>query len=229
MAFRAGDSFTLYGDGTIVFQQLSDEMPQPLANGATPGVPLRIARLDEAQIQELLQFALGEGGLAGARETYENNMVADAGTAVFTLDGGGLKKTVSVYALGIDLPEGQGADAPARAAFQRLADRLRDFDHGGTVPTDVYVPQKYRGLLFEAGGVQGVPSIAWPWQDLKLTDFATDPNGGFPSRALTPEQVRALGIPDEVAPGGVRDIYVSGPDQKLYSFAVRPLLPGEDK
>ena len=222
-------TFTLYGDGTVVFQQLTDEFPQPLANGATPGVPLRIARLNEAQIQELLLFALQEAGLAGAREQYPNDMVADAGTTVFTLDAGGLKKTVSIYALDMDVAPAQGADAPARAGFKRLVDRLRDFDHGGTVQTDVYVPAAYRGLLFEAGGVQGVAPMAWPWGDLKVTDFVSDPNGGFPSAALTPAQVKAIGVPDDLAPGGVRDLYVSGPDGKLYAFAIRPLLPGEDK
>lgn len=220
--------FTLYGDGTIVFQPLSEELPAPLANGATPGVPLRIAKLDDAQMQELLLFALQDGGLAGARATYNNDMVADAGTAVFDLAAGGLTKKVSVYALGTDLPDGQAADAPARAAFMRLAERLRDFDRGGSVPTDVYAPSAYRGILFEAGGVPGVAPIAWPWDDLKLTDFVAPPAGGFPSHALSPAQVKAVGVPDELAPGGIRDLYVSAADGKLYSFAVRPLLPDED-
>jgi hypothetical protein len=220
--------FTLYGDGTVVFQQYSEEFPQPLANGATPGLPLRTAKLDESQIQELLQFALRDGGLAAARESYENQMVADAGTAVFTLDAAGLKKTVSVYALGLDLQDPNAPDALPRAAFMKLAERLRDFDRGGSIPTDVFVPAAYRGLLFEAGGVQGVAPVAWPWSDLKVTDFVTDPNGGFPQAKLSPAQVKAVGVPDELAPGGIRDLYVSGPDGKLYSFAIRPLLPGED-
>jgi hypothetical protein len=220
-------TFTLYGDGTVVFQQLTDEFPQPLANGATPGIPLRTAKLDESQVQELLQFALREGGLAGARESYENNMVADAGTTVFTLDAAGLKKTVSVYALGMDLPDANAADTLARTAFQKLVARLSDFDRGGSIPTDVYQPTSYRGLLFEAGGVQGVAPLAWPWSDLKIADFVTDPNGGFPQSKLSPAQVKAVGVPDDLAPGGIRDLYLSGPDGKLYAFAIRPLLPGE--
>ena len=65
-------------------------------------------------------------------------MVADAADRVFTVDAGGIKKTVSVYALGMDV-DGV-ADAPARAAFQRLAERLGDFDDGGDVTTEVYQP-----------------------------------------------------------------------------------------
>ena len=35
---------------------------------------------------------------------YDNPMVADAGTAIFTIRAGGLDKTVNVYALGLDDP-----------------------------------------------------------------------------------------------------------------------------
>ena len=79
-------------------------------------------------------------------------MIADASTAVFTIDAGGIKKIVSVYALGLEM-EGV-ADGPARAAFKKLADRLSDFDQGGTIPTDVYEPAAYRGVLFERPGIE---------------------------------------------------------------------------
>ena len=96
-----------------------------------PGLPFRTAKLNEEQIQELLAFALGDGGLGVARASYENMMISDASTAVFTVDAGGIKKAVSVYALGLEV-EGM-PDAPARAAFKNLADRLADFDNGGAI------------------------------------------------------------------------------------------------
>ena len=100
--------------------------------------PLRTAKLSEDQIQDVLEFALGHGGLGVARANYENTMVADAGTTTFTVDAGGVEKTVSVYALGIDV---QGVpDALGAGRFKRLAEQLADFDNGGAITTDVYAP-----------------------------------------------------------------------------------------
>ena len=123
--------------------QPATETPQPIGSVFRQN-PLRTAKLSEDQIQEVLAYALGDGGLGTARANYEN-IVSDASTAVFTVDAGGLKKAVSVYALGMDGPRRAGP--AARAAFQRLADRLGDFDKGGTIATDVYQPKGYRGIL----------------------------------------------------------------------------------
>ena len=165
--------FTLYGDGTIVFRNPLAEPPPPVGSVFRQN-PFRTAKLSEDQIQDVLAFALGDGGLGTARANYENNMVADASTAIFTIDAGGLKKAVSVYALGMEV-EGV-PDLLARAAFQRLADRLSDFDKGGTIATDVYAPTGYRGILED--GQAAPDQKAWPWADLKPTDFAfpADPN-----------------------------------------------------
>jgi hypothetical protein len=218
--------FTLYGDGTIVFQRYTEEAPPTLANGAMGSFPLRIAKLSEEQMQEVLTFALTDGGLGIARQKYDNQMVADAGTAFFTIDAGGLDKTVEVYALGMDVDPNQ-PDALARIAFAKLADRLRDFDQKGTIPTDVYVPTSFRGTLIEGG--MGGAAVAWPWKDVKVTDFVAPPvdQGGFPKHTLTPDQITALGIKAEDAAGGLQGINIQGTDGKLYSLAIRPLLPDE--
>ena len=113
--------FTLYGDGTIIFRNPMAETP-PAVGSVMPQNPFRTAKLSEEQIQEVLKFALGDGGLGVARANYENMMIADAGTAIFTVDAGGIKKAVSVYALGLEM-EGM-PDALARAAFKNLAERL---------------------------------------------------------------------------------------------------------
>ena len=217
--------FTLYGDGTVIFRNPALQLP-PAEGSVSPANPMRTAKLTEDQIQELLVYALGEGGLAVARASYENMMVADAGTAVFTVHAGGVDKTVSVYALGMDTQG--GADAPARAAFQKLAAKLADFDQGGTFPTAIYQPAAYRAVLFEAPGVQAPDIRAWPWPDLKVTDFTpdADPNGlQFPHRTLEPDEVAKLGVKD--VQGGFQGMVLTGSDGKLYTLSLRPLLPGD--
>jgi hypothetical protein len=217
--------FTLYGDGTIIFRNPELEQPQPVGD-VFPMNPFRTARLSEDQIQDLLAYALGEGGLGVARPEYGNDLVADASTAVFTVDAGGVKKTVSVYALGFD--DAGVPDAPARAAFGRLKDRLTNIDKGGTFATDEYIPERYRGILLE--GQPGVPgAIPWPWPDIAPADFTAnaDPNAfQLPARVLTVDEVEALGI--EPFTGGLQGVTLLGPDDgKAYSFSLRPLLPDE--
>lgn len=218
--------FTLYGDGTVIFRNPMLEGP-PLEGSIFKSNPMRIAKLDEAQMQELLLYALSEGGLAGARPQYTNDMVADASTAMFTIDAGGVQKTVSVYALGLDVPG--GADAPARAAFLKLAERLTDIDQGGSIPTEVYEPESYRVVLIESQGIEAPDIRAWPWPDLSVDDFApdADPNGvQFPHRTMTAAEVAELGV--DGFEGGFNGMVVRSPEGKTYTVAVRPLLPDEE-
>jgi hypothetical protein len=217
--------FTLYGDGTVIFRNPMAEAP-PAEGSVLKMNPLRTAKLSEAQIQELLLLALSEGGLAVARPNYTNDMVADASTAIFTIEAGGIKKTVSVYALGLEM-EGV-ADGPARAAFKKLADRLSDFDQGGTIATDVYAPEAYRGVLFEALGIEAPDIRAWPWPDIEPGDFTPDPDPNanqFPHRRMTIEEVDLLGIADYQ--GGFQNLVLKSSDGKTWTFSLRPLLPGE--
>ncbi len=217
--------FTLYGDGTVIFRNPMAEAP-PAEGSVFKMNPLRTARLSEAQIQELLLLALGEGGLAVARPNYTNDMIADASTAIFTIEAGGIKKTVSIYALGLEM-EGV-ADGPARAAFKKLADRLTDFDQGGTIATDVYEPEAYRGVLFEAPGIEAADVRDWPWPDIKPSDFTPDPDPNanqFPHRQMTIEEVDVLGVKDYQ--GGFHNLVLKSSDGKTWMFSLRPLLPGE--
>jgi hypothetical protein len=218
-------AFTLYGDGTIVFRNPAVDPLEPIGS-VYPMPPFRTARLTEDQVQDLLTFALGESGLGIARPDYPNDQIADASTAVFTIDAGGLKKTVSIYALGLEM-EGM-ADGPARAAFAKLAERLQNIDAGGAFATEEYVPVQYRGILLE--GQPGVPDARpWPWTEIAPADFVSnaDPNAfQLSARVMSPDEVEALGI----APfrGGFQGLTLIGPDDgKVYSFSLRPLLPEE--
>ena len=220
-------SFTLYGDGTIIFRDVTKDPVEPIGS-VMPFQPLRTAKMNEEQMQTLLDFALNEGGLGGARAEYTDMMVSDASTAVFTVNAGGLAKTVSVYALGFEAPE--VPDLQIRKVLATLRDRLLDIDQGGTVKTDVYAPDRYRAILLEGG--PGAPDQqAWPWPEVKTAEFVSngDPNAmPMPARVMTAAQIESLGIkPFE---GGFVGLPLAGPgDGKFYTLSVRPLLPDDTK
>lgn len=216
--------YTLYGDGTVIFRNPNAEAKQAVGS-VFPQNPFRITKLSEDQIQDTLKYALGEGGLGIARAKYEDMMISDASTAVFTVNAGGLQKTVSVYALGMDNPG--SPDGPALKAMARLGERLADFDQGGTIKTDVYQPERYRGILMD--GQAAPDQIEWPWTDIKESDFAfpADPNAfQLAERVMTPDEVAALGLKD--VEGGFQGLPIQSPDKsKVYTLSLRPLLPDE--
>ncbi len=219
--------FTLFGDGRVVFQPTVTTFPEPGPDGITRGIPWRTAQLDAGQVEELLTFALGQGGLGTARDNYGHDGIADASSSNFTINASGLKKLVSVYALGLEDPN--TPDLVARRAFQALSTRLTDFDKGGTIATDVYLADKYRAVLIEREGGPAAKPMAWPWPTLKVSDFKADVNaaGGaqLPHRTMTAVEVGDLKLGD--IPGGVQGVTVVGPDRKMYALVVRPLLPSE--
>ncbi len=217
--------FTLYGDGSILFRNPDDQGPAD-EHFFLRYNPLKAAKLSEEQIQEVLDFAINQGGLGVARNQYDNPLMADVGTATFTIRAGGTEKVVNV----VGLTEGgaEGPDAIARRAFLTLAQRLRNFDDNGAYPTVAYDPPAYRAVLQEVTGVVA-QTHPWPWPALTIADFPTpgDPNAGlvFPQRVLTPAEVEAIGLGD--LRGGAQGIYLAGPDGKQYSLSLRPLLPGD--
>lgn len=225
-AFLASQApiFTLYGDGTVIFRNPAAEPPPPVGD-VFRFAPFRTARLTEDQIQATLLRAINEGGLGIARPEYTNQQVADASTATFTLNAGGLHKTVDVYALGLEV-DGM-PDLLPRKAFSALAASLADFDQGGTIETQLYSPPAYRGILLD--GNPGDPAaVDWPWPDVAPSDFvsAGDPDAfPLPMRVMSVEEVQALGIDD--FQGGWQGMSLNGPDGKAYTFALRPLLPDD--
>ena len=223
--------FTLYGDGTVIFRNPQADPLAPVGD-VFPFHPFRIVKIGEEQIQVLLASALGEAGLGVALPDYRNDHIADAATTVFTLAAGGIKKTVSIYAL--EMTDPGMADLVPRLAFAKFAARLMDFDNGGVLATQEYTPERYRGVLLEgqpgASGASGSPGTRpWPWADIKPTDFVSngDPNAfHLPAHVLTAAQVQALGIlPYQ---GGLLGLTLMDPKSgKSYSLSLRPLLPGE--
>ena len=221
-------TFTLFGDGTVVFASASD-LPAPgrgrrdgqcAASGPRSSPRTRSRRCSSTRSPR--------AGSPTARAEYQNPLVADASTAVFEINADGIEKTVSVVALGMEDME-PNADTAIKQAMNELATRLRDFDAGGSLASVAYEPPAYRGTLTPVEGLEGVTFTDWPWTDLAPSDFAPPedpmalPQG---TRVITPEQAAALGIEgfEGGIPGG---IYFRDDAGKTYSFALRPLLPGE--
>ena len=220
--------FTLYGDGTAVFKPLmpieGDAFNQPLP-------PLLTVKLTEDQVQALLEYALSDGHLAVAEESYTDAMVADAGSTTFWIDAGGYDKTVNVYAL-IE-STASGPETEDRNAMSKLEDRLNNFatEAVGDNPTP-YDPSEYRVTLFDQNGSQpNVEPIAWPWNDVTPADFVKSDEGAWPQLVMTRDQIGKL---TTVPNGGESGVWVLPPagsgaatDGVPVELVVRPLLPDE--
>jgi hypothetical protein len=182
-----------------------------------------IARLGEDEVQSLLLFALGEGGLELARERYKlGNDTDDPGFSVFTIRAGSLDKRVEVI----------GSVSP----FESLADHLRSFGGGGVPSTRVWVPDRYWGLLIEVSsvielGILPDPGeadvVPWPWPGIAPEDFF-EPVSPDPAarRVMSKDEAAVLGLSDDG--GVVEHIYFLGPDgDTIYSFSLWPMLPDD--
>jgi hypothetical protein len=220
-------TFTLYGDGTVVFRNATTDAPPDARDDVFRSIPFRAARLSEEQVQGLLDRAINRGGLGIAKPRYDPGTVADAPTATFTLNAGSIKKVVSVVALGIETPP--SIDSQTLAALSGLGTLLRDFDPNGTSGAGPYRPEAYRVQLWDAGGPVANAPRPWPWPGLAPSDFkapADQPGGALLRRVMSPDEVSALGLSG--LEGGAQGLALKGPDGKTYSVAIRPLLPDEN-
>jgi hypothetical protein len=213
--------FTLYGDGTVIYRPAG--LPGVGETQVLP--PLRKAHMTEAQVGQLVSYAL-RAGIEDAREDYQNHLVADAPTTKFDIDAGGTTKSVSIYALGLDDPERPNPDKAVLTGLAELAELLRNFENsverGDATAEGEYEPPAYRAVIIE--GEAFGEQIDWPWPDLEPADFKPEGDMGFLSANLTPEQAKAV-VGDPA--GGVLGVGTTGPDGKHYTVVVRPLLPDE--
>lgn len=213
--------FTLYGDGTVIFQQVDTRLA-PF--GTLAYLPWLRGHLDEEGIQALLRYALSTGRLANAKANYDNPMVADAGTTIFNLNAAGEEKVVTVYAL-FEINDPNVPDQADRNGFSQLAAILNNFQsQDGLGEVVAYEPEFYKVILIEAFGEPVGEPLAWPWDDLTVADFpGGDEPGGL--AILDAEHVAKL---LEVPNGGHPGVWVEDPDGNLVQFGVRPLLPDEN-
>jgi len=210
--------FTLYGDGTVIFKPIDNRQ-----NFNAAYLPWQVAHLDEVGIQALLDYALTTGRLANAKESYDNPMVADAGSTIFTLNAGGQEKVVNVYAL-FEMPD-PGPDAADRTGFNQLRTALVNFQNqSGIGEITTYEPEFYKVILMQGFGEPVGEVLDWPWDDLTPADFpAGDEPGGI--AILDAEHTSKL---LETPNGGHTGVWVSDPDGNIVQMGIRPLLPDEN-
>jgi hypothetical protein len=210
--FRPGPEFSLYGDGTVIIRNELDQ-PFSVEGPIIRARPFKIAHLDEDQVQSLLRFAIGEGGLEDACERYDPQGDADI-YSIFTIRAGGLDRRIEVA--------GPSPLGP-------LEDHLRTFDADGTVSTGVWVPDRYWGNLIELVDLPGTDAVPWPWPDIDPKDFVVPPEYAFVTeghRVMSTDEAAVLGLSDNG--GVVQRIYLVGPDDTtIYVFSMWPILPDE--
>jgi hypothetical protein len=220
--------FSLYGDGTVIFRALPPDVPPGGEGGVIKENPYLTTKLTPDQVDQLLTFALREGGLGLAtKEQYTNDMVADASTSVFTIHADGIDRQVSVYALGFEPPDPSMPDGEERQAFGRLSERLRAFEQSAPAGSQPYEPTRYRGILLDATGQAVDDPLPWPWPNVDVSEFQTPPGdqGFFPVRTMSAEEIAATGVTD--GQGGFQTLFLETPDGDIVGFAARPLLPDE--
>jgi hypothetical protein len=212
-------TFTLYEDGTAIFRPASD------APYDTPPALVQ-ARLSDAQVDALLTYALGPGGLAAAAEKYDQMFVSDAPTTVFTVDVPELTKTVSVYALGFDLPPGD-PNADILGQLESLAQLLGDFGKqvqaGNVESAALYEPLSYLATFTpDYGGSTATPA-PWPFPDVPVPQVPADGSSN-PTVVLSADQVAQV---TTVPSGGVGDLYYEDASGQRFFVTIRPMLPDE--
>jgi alpha-tubulin suppressor-like RCC1 family protein len=219
--FQPGPEFTLYGDGTVIFRD-DPANPPPAEDTIVRAAPFMIAELDDDRVQSLLRLALGEGGLADACEVYPTQDIDGFGGPVFTIHAGGLDKRVEV--------NGPSPLGP-------LTEQLSGLASEAGVSTQIWVPDRYWGNLFDAASAieigllpdpREAGSAPWPWPGISPDDFSGLEDGGWGSgrRVMSPAEAAVLGLSDNG--GVVGRTYLIGPDgTTVYSFSLWPMLPDE--
>ena len=204
-------TFTLYGNDVAIYQPAVS----PDAAFTDPWPAYLCAQLTPEQVDELLSFALDDGGLADARDEYLNPNIVDVPTTTFTIDAAGVDKVVAVHALGFDMAPQEDFDA--RVGFKALADLLTSFEAVGAVPYEVpayaalLTPRRRR--VRDRGG-----RLALARAHARVVRGDENARMG----TLTPEQVAAV---TTVPNGGQVLIAITGPDGEPLSLSVRPFLP----
>ena len=228
--FRQIPEFTLTGDGRVFSLGAQIEIYPP------PAMPPVLVRTVTAEaVAEIIKEAKA-AGLDGPDKEYRYDLVADAGTTVFSfIDDDGATHTISAYALGMeaqggDPPPGQTADE--RAARAKLADlqkKLSDLSSWlpkGSVGEDKPAePTKIRvfagAYATNAEEPQQTPK-AWPLST-PLGTFGAPADDTYRCGVVEGADLDRL-LP-ELKASTTRTPWTSA--GKQYELILRPLLPDE--
>lgn len=208
---------SVYADGRVI-----TEGPVALIYPG-PALPnLRVAEIDDAEVQDLVDRALA----AGVAETSDLGMppIADAPSTRFTLVTSEGTREREVYAL-FETPEGSGLAPEQEEARGRLSDLQSSLmDAGGADPTS-YAPEAVAAVVTpwidpEDGLLQ--PELPWPGPALP-----GEPTGGPPDvTCVTAKGAEAQSLLAAAGAGNAATPWLSG-DGARWSVTFRPLLPDE--
>lgn len=227
--------FSMYPDGRVI---MTGPMTEIYPQAALPN--LRVMRLTAKGIDRVLAEARAAGLFDGS-ESYSLDNIADAQSAVFSLNADGVSTTVSAYALGMDEPAfGDPSEAEARAKLSMLLDFLVF-----GLSTELAVDEIASGdepLVSEAVRIFARPidPKSPPWQDVVPAPTAIE----WP---LTTSLVESGEVVQGPYGEGTRCVALSGKDAvtvlralagasqitpwssegMLFQLWVRPLLPDE--
>jgi hypothetical protein len=230
--FRELPSFALYGDGRLITPGPQIEIyPGP----ALPN--LQVTRITEDGVQAILEAAKA-AGLLGPDRRYDFPTIADAPTTTFTVNAGGGRHVISVYALAEAQqgPPQQGmsqGDLEARqalAAFQgKLGDLGSFLPEGSMNEEGAYAFDELR--IFVMGesaspepGLEQKP-VDWPLAQ-PLASFGQPVTNGPEARcgSVTGDDLSTLRPLVEKA----NELTPWRSDGSTFALVFRPLLPDEN-
>lgn len=232
--------FVLTGDGRVIVQGAQTlEFPGP----ALP--PLIERQLNEAGVQTILEALQDTNLFAGELELRGmQGMVADASDTVFTLNAGGTETTVTVYALGMLMPDMEPppgmdeAEVEAYRVLSTLHDRLMTLDDW--LPSDAwasgqwqpYQPAAYRLYVRDVTDQpmeEDLPGqvLDWPTDDDPAAFGAELPDFGDGTRCGVVEGDAAAAW-HAVLTEANQNTQWAGDGDRRFAIQPRPVLPHED-
>lgn len=229
-ALKQFPEFSLMGDGRVFTLGAQIEIYPPPAM-----LPVLMRTVTAQGIAKIVEEAKA-AGLDGPDKEYRYDLVADAGTTVFTyVDDDGKTHTISAYALGFEAdgasdPPGQTAqEKEARAKLAKLREKLGDLTSwmpAGSVGEDKPVDPTALRIFARAYTTNpDEPSQTakdWPLSS-KLAEFGQTFGDQYRCGTVEGADVDKL-LPD-LKQSNTRTPWTS--DGKQYELIVRPLLPDE--
>jgi hypothetical protein len=232
--------FTLTGDGRVIVQGVQTlEFPGPILP------PLQERRLTEEGIQ-LVLTSLDETNLfvGDLDNRVMQSMVADANDTIFTVNAGGRTSVVTVFAIGMLLPDmepppdADEAELEAYRVLSTLHERLLTLDTwlpADAWATDSWQPYEPEALRLYVRDVTDEPidqelpgqEREWPTDEDPATFGEEMADFGDGTRCAVVEGEAGATWLAELSNANENTIWTSG--DRRYSIDVRPLLPHEDR